>query len=300
MTQVVRKGILLAGGAGSRLYPLTLVASKQLQPVYDKPMIYYPLATLMMAGINDILIISTPHDTPRFQALLGDGSRWGIRLTYKVQPEPNGIAQAFLIGEEFIDGEPVALILGDNIFYGKMGLDRIASEFSGGALIFGYYVQDPERYGVVEFDAQGRAIGIEEKPVKPKTKYAVPGLYLYDDRVVGITKDLKPSPRGELEITDVNLAYLGLGELKVEKLGRGIAWLDTGTHQSLLEASHFIGTLEARQGLKIACLEEVALRMGFISCRQLKEAIDNTPKSSYRDYLDRVLNEMSLCTGKEA
>jgi glucose-1-phosphate thymidylyltransferase len=300
MKQVVRKGILLAGGAGSRLYPLTLVASKQLQPVYDKPMIYYPLATLMMAGINDILIISTPHDTPRFQALLGDGSRWGIRLSYKVQPEPNGIAQAFLIGEEFINGDPVALILGDNIFYGKMGLDLIAAEFAGGALIFGYYVQDPERYGVVEFDAQGKAIGIEEKPERPKTNYAVPGFYLYDDRVIDITKGLKPSSRGELEITDVNLAYLRMGELKVEKLGRGIAWLDTGTHQSLLEASHFIGTLEARQGLKIACLEEVALRMGFINCRQLEEAIDNTPKSSYRDYLDRVLNEMSLCTGKEA
>ena len=300
MKQVIKKGILLAGGAGSRLYPLTLVASKQLQPVYDKPMIYYPLATLMMAGINDILIISTPHDTPRFQTLLGDGSRWGIRITYKVQPEPNGIAQAFLVGEEFIGGDPVALILGDNIFYGKMGLDRIAEEFTGGALIFGYYVQDPERYGVVEFDTQGTAIGIEEKPARPKSNYAVPGLYLYDDRVVDITRGLKPSPRGELEITDVNLAYLRLGELKVEKLGRGIAWLDTGTHQSLLEASHFIGTLEARQGLKIACLEEVALRMGYISCRQLEEAIENTPKSSYRDYLERVLNEMSLCTGKEA
>jgi glucose-1-phosphate thymidylyltransferase len=300
MKQVIKKGILLAGGAGSRLYPLTLVASKQLQPVYDKPMIYYPLATLMMAGINDILIISTPHDTPRFQTLLGDGSRWGIRITYKVQPEPNGIAQAFLVGEEFIGGDPVALILGDNIFYGKMGLDRIATEFTGGALIFGYYVQDPERYGVVEFDTQGTAIGIEEKPARPKSNYAVPGLYLYDDRVVDITKGLKPSPRGELEITDVNLAYLRLGKLKVEKLGRGIAWLDTGTHQSLLEASHFIGTLEARQGLKIACLEEVALRMGYISCRQLEKAIENTPKSSYRDYLERVLNEMSLCTGKEA
>ena len=300
MKQVIKKGILLAGGAGSRLYPLTLVASKQLQPVYDKPMIYYPLATLMMAGINDILIISTPHDTPRFQTLLGDGSRWGIRLTYKVQPEPNGIAQAFLIGEEFIGGDPVALILGDNIFYGKMGLDRIAAEFTGGALIFGYYVQDPERYGVVEFDAKGTAIGIEEKPAMPKSNYAVPGLYLYDASVVDITRGLKPSPRGELEITDVNLAYLRLGELKVEKLGRGIAWLDTGTHQSLLEASHFIGTLEARQGLKIACLEEVALRMAYISCRQLEKAIEDTPKSSYRDYLERVLNEMSLCTGKEA
>ena len=290
---------MLAGGAGSRLYPLTLVASKQLQPVYDKPMVYYPLATLMMAGINDILIISTPHDTPRFEALLGDGSRWGIRISYKVQPEPKGIAQAFLVGEEFIADDPVCLILGDNIFYGKMGLDEAAANFTGGAMIFGYYVQDPERYGVVEFDAQGRAIGIEEKPARPKTHYAVPGLYLYDSRVVEITKQLKPSPRGELEITDVNLAYLALGELRVEKLGRGIAWLDTGTHQSLLEASHFIGTLEARQGLKIACLEEIALRMGYIDCRGMAEAIENTPNSSYRDYLIRVSNEMGLCRGGE-
>jgi glucose-1-phosphate thymidylyltransferase len=297
MNKGITKGILLAGGAGSRLYPLTLVASKQLQPVYDKPMIYYPLATLMMAGINDILIISTPHDTPRFEALLGDGSRWGIRLTYKVQPEPKGIAQAFLVGEEFIDNEPVCLILGDNIFYGKMGLDVACSNFTGGALIFGYYVQDPERYGVVEFDGEGRAIGIEEKPARPKTHYAVPGLYLYDSRVVEVTKSLKPSPRGELEITDVNLAYLGMGELRVEKLGRGIAWLDTGTHQSLLEASHFIGTLEARQGLKIACLEEVALRMGFIDCGKMAEAIENTPKSGYRDYLLQVFNETDLCGG---
>ena len=295
MKKGIKKGILLAGGAGSRLYPLTLVASKQLQPVYDKPMVYYPLATLMMAGINDILIISTPHDTPRFEALLGDGSRWGISISYKVQPEPKGIAQAFLVGEEFIAGDPVCLILGDNIFYGKMGLDEAAANFTRGALIFGYYVQDPERYGVVEFDEQGRAIGIEEKPARPKTHYAVPGLYLYDSRVVEITKQLKPSPRGELEITDVNLAYLALGELRVEKLGRGIAWLDTGTHQSLLEASHFIGTLEARQGLKIACLEEVALRMGYIDCRGMAEAIENTPNSSYRDYLIRVSNEMGLC-----
>jgi glucose-1-phosphate thymidylyltransferase len=299
MKQGIKKGILLAGGAGSRLYPLTLVASKQLQPVYDKPMVYYPLATLMMAGINDILIISTPHDTPRFEALLGDGSRWGISISYKVQPEPKGIAQAFLVGEEFIAGDPVCLILGDNIFYGKMGLDEAAAKFSHGALIFGYYVQDPERYGVVEFDEQGRAIGIEEKPARPKTHYAVPGLYLYDNRVVEITKQLKPSPRGELEITDVNLAYLALGELRVEKLGRGIAWLDTGTHQSLLEASHFIGTLEARQGLKIACLEEVALRMGYIDCREMAEAIENTPNSSYRDYLIRVSNEMGLCVAGE-
>ncbi len=295
MTAGIKKGILLAGGAGSRLYPLTLVASKQLQPVYDKPMIYYPLATLMMAGINDILIISTPHDTPRFEALLGDGSRWGIRLTYRVQPEPKGIAQAFLVGEEFIGNDPVCLILGDNIFYGKMGLDRSVAEFDGGAKIFGYYVQDPERYGVVEFDSAGSAVSIEEKPAQPKTNYAVPGLYLYDGQVVGITKNMKPSPRGELEITDVNLEYLRRNELKVEKLGRGIAWLDTGTHQSLLEASHFIGTLEARQGLKIACLEEVALRRGFIDCQGMAAAIANTPNSSYRDYLVRVYNEADLC-----
>lgn len=300
MAAGIKKGILLAGGAGSRLYPLTLVASKQLQPVYDKPMIYYPLATLMMAGINDILIISTPHDTPRFEALLGDGSRWGIRLTYRVQPEPKGIAQAFLVGEEFIGNDPVCLILGDNIFYGKMGLDRSVAEFAGGAKIFGYYVQDPERYGVVEFDSMGNAVSIEEKPAQPKTNYAVPGLYLYDGQVVGITKDMKPSPRGELEITDVNLEYLRRNELKVEKLGRGIAWLDTGTHQSLLEASHFIGTLEARQGLKIACLEEVALRRGFIDCQGMAAAIANTPNSSYRDYLVRVYNEADLCGVKHA
>ena len=291
----ISKGILLAGGAGSRLYPLTLVASKQLQPVYDKPMIYYPLATLMMAGINDILIISTPHDTPRFQSLLGDGSRWGIKLSYKVQPAPNGIAQAFLLGEDFIGKDPVALILGDNIFYGKMGLDRLTREFAGGAMIFGYYVNDPERYGVVEFNENGRAIGIEEKPAKPKSNYAVPGLYLYDNRVVGIAKSMSPSARGELEITDVNKTYLAMDELMVEKLGRGIAWLDTGTHQSLLEASHFIGTLEARQGLKIACLEEIALRMGYIDCHKMKEVINDTPKSSYRDYLERVYNETGLC-----
>ncbi len=295
----IKKGIILAGGAGSRLYPLTLVASKQLQPVYDKPMIYYPLATLMTAGINDILIISTPHDTPRFEALLGDGSRWGIRIAYKVQPEPKGIAQAFLVGEEFIDNEPVCLILGDNIFYGKMDLDQAAAKFSSGALIFGYYVQDPERYGVVEFDSEGRAIGIEEKPSRPKTHFAVPGLYLYDSRVVEIAKSLTPSPRGELEITDVNLAYLRQGELRVEKLGRGIAWLDTGTHQSLLEASHFIGTLEARQGLKIACLEEIALRMGYIDCRQMAEVIAATPNSGYRDYLVRVYEEKELCGGEQ-
>jgi glucose-1-phosphate thymidylyltransferase len=285
---VIRKGIILAGGAGSRLYPLTLVASKQLQPVYDKPMIYYPLSTLMTAGINDILVISTPHDIPRFRDLLGDGGRWGIRITYAVQPEPKGIAQAFLVGEEFIAGDPVCLILGDNIFYGKMGLDRIVRDFSGGAMVFGYPVTDPERYGVVEFDHGGRVLSIEEKPKKPRSHYAVPGLYLYDRKVTEIARSLKPSPRGELEITDVNLMYLGRGELMVEKLGRGIAWLDTGTHLSLLEASHFIGTLEARQGLKIGCPEEIALRLGFIDKEQMRRLIDETPKSSYREYLEMV------------
>lgn len=288
----IKKGIILAGGAGSRLYPLTLVASKQLQPVYDKPMIYYPLATLMMAGLRDILIISTPHDTPRFQALLGDGSRWGIRLSYEIQPEPKGIAQAFLVGEKFIGGDSVCLILGDNVFYGKMGLDKAVAEFSSGAKIFGYYVHDPERYGVVEFDDNGQAIGIEEKPAKPKTHYAVPGLYLYDNKVVEITKRMRPSARGELEITDLNLEYLRRGELRVERLGRGIAWLDTGTHQSLLEASHFIGTIEARQGLKIACLEEIAYRFGYIDDADMERVIADTPKSAYRDYLARVRAEI--------
>ena len=249
----IKKGIVLAGGAGSRLYPLTLVASKQLQPVYDKPMIYYPISTLMRAGINEILIISTPQDTPRFEDLLGDGSRFGVKFTYVVQPEPKGIAQAFLVGEDFIGEDSVCLILGDNIFYGKMELDRVFGEFNGGAKVFGYPVTDPERYGVVEFDRDGKAIGIEEKPEQPKSNYAVPGLYLYDNKVIEITRHMKPSARGELEITDVNVEYLRRGELMVEKLERGIAWLDTGTHMSLLEASHFIGTLEARQGLKIAC-----------------------------------------------
>jgi glucose-1-phosphate thymidylyltransferase len=295
MTQPVRKGIILAGGAGSRLYPLTLVASKQLQPVYDKPMIYYPLATLMAAGISDILLISTPQDTPRFQALLGDGSRWGIRLSYKVQPEPKGIAQAFLVGEEFIDRQPVCLILGDNIFYGKMHLDRIVEEFQGGARIFGYPVHDPERYGVVEFDAAGRVLSIEEKPKQPKSNYAVPGLYLYDADVVQTAKSIAPSPRGELEITDVNLDYLKRGALTVERLGRGIAWLDTGTHKSLLEASNYIEIIESRQGMKIACLEEIALRRGFINCAGMRRIIDNTPLSPYRDYLKKVYDETQLC-----
>ena len=295
MTKGISKGIILAGGAGSRLYPLTLVASKQLQPVYDKPMIYYPLATLMAAGIKDILLISTPQDTPRFEALLGDGSRWGITISYKVQPEPKGIAQAFLVGEEFIDNQPVCLILGDNIFYGKMNLDKIVSEFQGGARVFGYQVHDPERYGVVEFDREGTVLSIEEKPKLPKSHYAVPGLYLYDEKVVKIAKEIKPSLRGELEITDINLEYLQRGQLMVEKLGRGIAWLDTGTHRSLLEASNFIERIESRQGLKIACLEEIALRRGFLDCQGMKRVIDATPNSSYKDYLLRVYSEIDLC-----
>jgi glucose-1-phosphate thymidylyltransferase len=287
----IKKGIVLAGGAGSRLYPLTLVASKQLQPVYDKPMVYYPLATLMLAGIDDILIISTPHDIPRFEALLGDGSQWGISLSYAVQPEPKGIAQAFVIGEQFISDESVCLILGDNLFYGKVGLDRIARKFDQGAMVFGYPVSDPERYGVVEFDTSGRAVGLEEKPARPKSSYAIPGLYLYDSKVVELAKGLKPSARGELEITDLNLEYLRRGELRVEKLGRGIAWLDTGTHMSLLEASHFIGTIEARQGTKIACLEEIALRKAFIGKQQLEDIIHGIPPSSYRSYLEQVLRD---------
>lgn len=288
---MVKKGIILAGGAGSRLYPLTLVASKQLQPVYDKPMIYYPMGTLMTAGISNILIISTPQDTPRFEALFGDGSRLGIRLSYRVQPEPKGIAQAFIIGEEFINGDPVCLILGDNIFYGKIGLNRIAAKFESGARIFGYPVTDPERYGVVEFDKQGRVIGIEEKPHKPKSNYAIPGLYLFDSRVVEIAKGLTPSNRGELEITDIHLAYMRLGQLVVEVLGRGIAWLDTGTHTSLLDASRFIGTLEARQGLKIGCLEEIAFRKGYIDVSLMQRLIAELPKSDYRKYVESVLAE---------
>ncbi|PLX98384.1 MAG: glucose-1-phosphate thymidylyltransferase [Desulfuromonas sp.] len=285
----IKKGIVLAGGAGTRLYPLTLVASKQLQSVYDKPMIYYPLSTLMLAGIRDILIISTPHDTPRFKELLGDGSRFGINLSYAIQPEPKGIAQAFLVGEEFIDKDPVALILGDNIFYGRIDLVRIFSEFKKGATVFGYPVKDPERYGVIEFDKNGKAISIEEKPVQPKSHYAIPGLYLYDGKVVELTKNLKPSSRGELEITDLTSLYLDQHELDVINLGRGVAWLDTGTHSSLLEASHFIGTLEARQGLKIACLEEIAYRMAFVNKQKMAEIISETPASSYREYLESVI-----------
>ena len=287
----IKKGIVLAGGAGTRLYPLTLVASKQLQPVYDKPMIYYPISTLMRAGVQDILIISTPQDTPRFQTLLGDGSRFGIRFSYAVQQEPKGIAQAFLVGADFIGNDAVALILGDNIFYGKMGLTDIFAGFTAGAKVFGYPVLDPERYGVVEFDAAGKAVGIEEKPRQPKSRYAVPGLYLYDNDVIDIARTMQPSARGELEITDVNIEYLKRGDLRVEKLERGIAWLDTGTHQSLLEASHFIGALEVRQGLKIACLEEVAFKKGFLSVVQMEQIIAQTPRSSYRDYLEMVCRD---------
>jgi glucose-1-phosphate thymidylyltransferase len=279
------KGIILAGGAGTRLYPLTSVASKQLLPVYDKPLIFYPLATLMLGGIREYLLISTPEDVPRFQALLGDGSQWGLRIEYAVQPKPDGIARAFIIGEKFIGNDPVTLILGDNLFYGAMKLDETIASFKSGAKVFGYYVKDPERYGVVEFDARKNVIGLEEKPKIPKSNYAVPGLYIYDNDVVKRAKALKPSPRGELEITDLNIDYLKAGTLSVQLLGRGIAWLDTGTHASLLEASTFIFTLEARQGLKIACLEEIAFLRGFVSAEKFKETVDKMPKSPYRDYL---------------
>ena len=287
----VTKGIILAGGSGSRLYPLTKVASKQLMPIYDKPMIYYPLSTIMMAGIREVLIISTPHDLPRFTDLLGDGSDLGIEISYTAQERPEGIAQAFILGRDFIDRQPVCLILGDNIFYGKyLFLEPIRS-FTSGALIYGYYVKDPERYGVVEFDSAGRAISLEEKPRQPKSHFAIPGLYVYDHQVADLAAAMQPSARGELEITDLNRIYLDRDELKVRKIGRGVAWLDTGTHQSLLEASHFIGTLEQRQGLKFGCLEEVALRMGFIDQDGLQRALQKMPKSPYRDYLEDILKE---------
>jgi glucose-1-phosphate thymidylyltransferase len=287
------KGILLAGGSGTRLYPATQVISKQLLPVYDKPMVYYPLSTLMLAGIRDILIISTPQDTPRFEQLLGDGKQWGMRLSYAVQERPAGIPQAFLIGRQFIGRERVALILGDNIFFGhdlvpimRQGLDR-----ERGATVFAYPVNDPSRYGVVEFDAQGRALSIEEKPKQPKSRYAVTGLYFYDSRVVEVAASIKPSARGELEITDVNRVYLERGELEVVPMKRGMAWLDTGTHESLLEAAHFIETIERRQGLKIACPEEVAYRTGFIDAKQLEALARRLEKSGYGEYLLRVLSE---------
>ena len=283
------KGIVLAGGAGTRLDPITRVASKQLQPVYDKPMVYYPLATLFEAGIRDILVISTPTDTPRFRDLLRDGSQWGTRVQFAVQERPAGIAQALLVGEEFIDGEPVALILGDNIFYGDLGLDAVIEDFTAGALIFGYTVVNPTRYGVVAVDEQGRAVSLEEKPDHPRSDLAVPGFYLYDADVVDIAKNLAPSARGELEITDVNKAYLARGDLRVLPLGRGIAWLDSGTHESLLEAANFIATIEHRQGVKIACLEEIAYEKGFIDWDKLRRVVSELPRSGYRDYLERVI-----------
>jgi glucose-1-phosphate thymidylyltransferase len=285
------KGIILAGGAGTRLHPLTLVASKQLMPVYDKPMIYYPLSTLMLMGIKEVLIISTPEDTPKFEELLGDGKQIGMEFSYKIQSNPNGIAQAFLIGEKFINNDPVTLILGDNLFYGHGYLDFLKGKTDelNGALVFGYPVKDPERYGVVEFDAAGKVISIEEKPEHPKTKYAVPGLYVYDSNVVEITKSMQPSERGELEITDVNIEYLKRDGLHVQILSRGVAWLDTGTHKSLLEAGLFIETIEARQGLKVGCIEEIAFSQGFITKDEFKDLISSYPKNDYTDYLASIL-----------
>ena len=285
------KGIILAGGAGSRLYPLTLVASKQLQPVYDKPMVYYPLTTLIEGGIHELCLISTPHDLPRFKQLLGDGRAWGLAIEYREQPKPGGIAQAFLVAESFIGGDAVTLILGDNIFYGGDIFHKAFAEFVAGATIFGYHVNDPERYGVVEFDADGQAISIEEKPHLPKSNYAVPGLCIYDNRVVEVAKDLKPSARGELEITELNMAYLRRGALRVYRVGRGFAWLDAGTSSSLHEASAYVQTIEKRAGIKIGCPEEAAFRSGFISLAQLVEVTARMPKCEYRDYLAEVVAE---------